>query len=183
MDRTGDSTEIKVYSNLPSVSLYCDDTLVETKCGEKIFKFQIPLTGSHTICAKADGCVDTIHIQKVDTPNPSYILEGGNNDGVNWYLDEYGKRQELTEKEGFYSIFDHIGEIMKNPSGKAIIDGFLAQMGAAAGDQAPALDENTMAMLMGISISDLIEMTAPKMAQMILPPLNAQLTQIPKDLS
>lgn len=182
--RTGDTTEIKVYSNLPSVRLFCDDQLVETIEGDRIFVFRIPLSGVHTICAKAGDCCDTITIQKVDEPEPAYILEGGNNDGVNWYLDEYGKRQELTEKEGFYSIFDHIGDIMKNPAGKAVVDGFLAQMAAASaasGKQAPALDENTMAMIQGISISDLIEMTAPSMAQMILPPLNQQLTQIPKE--
>lgn len=183
-DRTGDTVEIKVYSNLPSVSLYCDDKLVETKSGDRIFLFQIPLTGEHTICAKADGCSDSIRIRKVDTPNPSYILEGGSNDGVNWYLDEYGNRQELTKKEGFYSIFDHIGDIMENNAGKAVVDGFLAQVAAAAGasgGQTPAIDENTLSMIKGISISDLIEMTAPDMAQMILPPLNLQLTQIPKD--
>lgn len=50
VNRTGDTVEIKVYTNLPSVSLYCDDTLVETKTGEKIFKFvTIPPTATQMI--------------------------------------------------------------------------------------------------------------------------------------
>ena len=45
VDRAEDVTEIKVYSNLPEVSLYKDGQLVETKQGDKVFAFQLPITG------------------------------------------------------------------------------------------------------------------------------------------
>ena len=44
VDRAEDVTEIKVYSNLPEVSLYKDGQLVETKQGDKVFTFQLPIT-------------------------------------------------------------------------------------------------------------------------------------------
>ncbi len=45
VDRAEDVTEIKVYSNLSEVSVYKDGQLVETKQGDKVFTFQLPITG------------------------------------------------------------------------------------------------------------------------------------------
>ncbi len=46
VDRAEDVTEIKVYSNLPEVSLYKDGQLVETRKGDKVFTFQLPITAA-----------------------------------------------------------------------------------------------------------------------------------------
>lgn len=46
MDRTEDVTEVRVYSNLPEVSLYKDGHLVETKKGDKVFVFNVPSPAS-----------------------------------------------------------------------------------------------------------------------------------------
>ena len=54
VDRAEDVTEIKVYSNLPEVSLYKDGQLVETRKGDKVFTFQLPITGKHSIEASVD---------------------------------------------------------------------------------------------------------------------------------
>lgn len=185
VDRVGDTTEVKVYSNQKVVTLYCDGERVETKSGEHIFIFNIPITGSHVLRAESDGFVDEIEIRKVDEPNQEYILEAGANDGVDWYLDEYGKKVQLTEIEGYFSVFDHIGDVLKNPTGAQVMQDILTQIAqvfaAQAGQESPTeMDENTLAMIQGVSISDLLGMAAPQMAQQILPSLNQALNQIKK---
>ena len=46
VDRTEDVTEVRVYSNLPEVSLYKDGHLVETKKGDKVFVSMCPSPAS-----------------------------------------------------------------------------------------------------------------------------------------
>ena len=64
-DRVEETTEIKVYSNQPEVTLFVDGTAFATVSGKTIFKFQVPITGTHTITAKADSCEDSITIRRV----------------------------------------------------------------------------------------------------------------------
>lgn len=185
VDRVGETTEVKIYSNQSEVTLYCDGEKVGTKNGSRIFRFTIPLAGEHTLRAKAGTCEDTIRIRKVEEPNPDYQVKGGGNEGVDWYLDEYGNRQQLTEKDGYFSVFDPIGMILANPGGAEVIQSLLKQVAAAftkAGEQQETskVDENLMEMIKGISPADLIEMSAPKLAGQVLPPLNEMLHRIAK---
>ena len=64
-DRTEDVTEVRVYSNLPEVSLYKDGHLVETKKGDKVFVFNVPITGKHSIEARAGAYSSVILVNKV----------------------------------------------------------------------------------------------------------------------
>ena len=68
VDRAEDVTEIKVYSNLPEVSLYKDGQLVETRKGDKVFTFQLPITGKHSIEARSGEHSSVILVNKVDAP-------------------------------------------------------------------------------------------------------------------
>ena len=73
VDRTEDVTEVKVYSNLPEVSLYKDGHLVETKKGDKVFVFNVPITGKHSIEARA-GAYSSVILVKMcirDRRNPA----------------------------------------------------------------------------------------------------------------
>lgn len=74
VDRKEDTTEVKVYSNQTTVSLYVDGTLLETQDGSRIFRFAVPMTGEHEIVAKAGAEEDSIHIRKVEEANPDYVM-------------------------------------------------------------------------------------------------------------
>ena len=74
VDRKEDTTEVKVYSNQTTVSLYVDGILLETQEGSRIFRFAVPMTGEHEIVAKAGAEEDSIHIRKVEEANPDYVM-------------------------------------------------------------------------------------------------------------
>ena len=68
-------TEIKVYTNQKQVTLLVDGVEAETKTGEHIFRFAVPISGVHEIQAFVPGTslTDTMEIEKVSEPNPAYF--------------------------------------------------------------------------------------------------------------
>ncbi len=74
VERTEDVTEIKVYSNEQSVTLFVDGVERETSEGSKVFKFKVPITGTHKIRAVSGTCEDEITVKKVQKSNQDYIL-------------------------------------------------------------------------------------------------------------
>lgn len=54
VDRTESETEIRVYSNCDTVSVYVDGKLLETKEGSRVFVCKAPISGEHVIEAKAE---------------------------------------------------------------------------------------------------------------------------------
>ena len=84
VDRTEDTMEVKVYSNQKAVSLYCNDVLVETKKGEHVFTFTVPLQGKANVTAVAGDCRDSATFRRVSKPNPSYKLRKTKNKSQNW---------------------------------------------------------------------------------------------------
>lgn len=73
-DRAEGKTEIKVYSNQREVGLYVDGREYARKEGERIFLFEVELSGEHTITAQAGECTDAMTIRRVETPDPDYCL-------------------------------------------------------------------------------------------------------------
>ena len=110
VDRIEEDTEIKVFSNLPEVSLYEDGSFVETKTGKYVFRFRIPISGEHTIKAIAGDCSEEIHICKVDQPNPEYSLPVKES-VINWFEVDCFQASR-------YSILDSINDLMANPATK-----------------------------------------------------------------
>ena len=82
VNRTGNKTLVKVYSNLDEVSLYVNDKLVATKKGNKVFKFKIKLDQVNHVVAKAKGLSDEFVINKVKKADPNYKLKA--TDSKNW---------------------------------------------------------------------------------------------------
>lgn len=125
--RMGETTTIKVYSNLPEVSLYVNGEQFETKAGSHIFIFEnVPLEDGYTlISAKAHGCVDSITLQKTDTQNPEYICPQDEEDGdgvANWFNPEDFKDvKELEFREGYFSVKDTMGDILANEEAGTIL--------------------------------------------------------------
>ena len=83
-DRAEAKTEIKVYSNQKSVTLYCDGQEIGTKTGSHVFTFSAPISGKHEFRAVSGECEDTAVFCKVDKPNPDYKLKGKSSNSANW---------------------------------------------------------------------------------------------------
>lgn len=133
-DRVEETTEIKVYSNQPEVTLFVDGTEFATVSGKTIFKFQVPITGTHTITAKADSCEDSITIRRAAEKNPDYIFVK-RAPVTNWF-----DADDLDPD--CFSINDRLADIRENPQAGAIIDKMMSQGASARGDVADAVKDN-----------------------------------------
>ena len=129
VDRAEDVTEIKVYSNLPEVSLYKDGQLVETKQGDKVFTFQLPITGKHSIEARSGEHSSVILVNKVDAPNPDYAMDNRKN-VTNWFDGELD--------ESCWSVKDNMAAAKAGPILKQIRE----KAAASRGDVAAAVKDN-----------------------------------------
>lgn len=124
-DRIEDTTEIKVYSNCDSVTLYVDGKEFETLRGAHVFQFKVPITGVHKIKAVNGSCVDEMEIEKVSKLNPSYFMSA---DKVkNWFEEKEEGNQ--TDDE-YLSINSTMAEIKAVPEGAALVEQVMSQMAA-----------------------------------------------------
>ena len=134
VDRTEDMTEVKVYSNFPEVALWVDGKLFAVQSGVRVFEFQVPISGEHSIEAKAGGYSSVIFIRKVAQQNPEYVFVK-KQDVVNWF-----------DQDDFdpdcYSVSDTVGELRKHPESNAIIDDIIAKGAASRGDVAESVKDN-----------------------------------------
>ena len=133
-ERTEAVTEIRVYSNQPQVTLFVDGDKTAELTGKTVFTCSVPISGTHTVTAKAAGCEDTIQIRKVDEPNPDYIFVK-RAPVTNWF-----DADELDES--CFSIADTLGEIRMNAQAGAIIDEMMAKGASARGDVAESVKDN-----------------------------------------
>lgn len=174
IDRCEDKTPIKVYSNMPAVTLFVDDKEFETKTGDVVFDFEVPISGIHKIEAKAGMCSDVIKIKKVDSPNKSYFLEEAE-PVINWF-----DKDDI--KQGFYSIKDTLGTLKENSDTKAIVDEMMNKMIASRGDVAKSANNNAglQKMLDKIPLESLIKQAGKAVPEEMVKQLNASLQQISK---
>ena len=84
VDRCETTTKVKVYSNQPKVTLFVDGKKFGEKVGDKVFEFEVPLSGEIKVEAVAGDLRDESVIRYVSTPNPDYILKEGEGKGANW---------------------------------------------------------------------------------------------------
>ena len=163
-ERAEDTTEIKVYSNQKNVALYVDGRELETKIGDKVFCFSVPITGEHEIKAVSGELTDTMTICKVAVPNKDYVKEGA--DVVNWF-----DRDDEIVREGFFSIKDSMCDVKANPQAQAVLDEMVAPLQAklveAYGDVAKnvQLPPDVQAMMDKMSV----EATLKQMGKLVTP--------------
>ena len=80
--RTETVTDITVYSTCKEVSLYNNGKLVETKKGEHVFKFKMPMEAVNHLEVRSGDCADSAVIYKTDKPRPEY--SAAKVDSSNW---------------------------------------------------------------------------------------------------
>ncbi len=121
IDRVEDVTKVTVYSNLPSVELFANGVSLGVQSSpEHFFYFDVPNSGETTLVAKAGNCTDESKICKAETFNPAYRLQE-KGAVLNWF--------DITEKDGYFSLNDKIGDVLAVPEGKALFMGLLSNMG------------------------------------------------------
>lgn len=118
--RAGETTEIRVYSNLPSVALYLNGKLVEEKSENKVFVFTVSLKdGFNTLMAVAGDVKDTMTLEKVTEEPSVYVLPVSDDDSegvANWFtqMGDLDLAPEMTFPEGMLSIKSQISDIYAN---------------------------------------------------------------------
>ena len=176
VDRKEDTTEVKVYSNQTTVSLYVDGTLLETQEGSRIFRFAVPMTGEHEIVAKAGALEDCIHIRKVEEVNPDYVM-GEIKEVINWFDDE-------PYKPDCYSIKDKMSELQASPKAGAILAALMAQAPGAEsrGDVAESVKDNpNLVRMMGrMTLESMLGHMKDSITEEQVKGLNRMLQQIKK---
>ena len=133
VDRAEDVTEVKVYSNLPEVALYVDGRLQETKQGDKVFTFRVPITGKHSIEARAGGYSSVILVNRVDTPNPNYAM-ANRREVTNWFDGELD--------ESCWSVKDNMAAAMADAKVGPILKQIGDKAASSRGDVAAAVKDN-----------------------------------------
>ncbi len=126
--RAGDTTEIRVYSNQPSVALYLNGKLLEEKSADKVFVFRAALEeGQNTVTAVSGDLKDSMTLEKVEKEPAIYVLPEVNEraEGVaNWFklAGDLDLKAPMEFPEGKYSIKDTMEEIAKCPEAFAIVE-------------------------------------------------------------
>ena len=69
---------------LLSMTLFLNGKKLETKYGEKVFTFRVPLEGKANIRVTSGEYSDEAQFRHVDTPNPAYCLKDSGDKGANW---------------------------------------------------------------------------------------------------
>ena len=178
--RSGETTEVKVYSTQDSVTLYLNGKAVGTQTAHRIFKFTVALEqGFNTLLAVAGPVKDSITLEKVDKEPECYTLPefSQRQEGVaNWFkqMGSLDLTAPMEFPEGYYSVRDTIEEIAKNAEALAIT--------AKAVKLATNFD-----MKPGVGMWDMMKAMTPEDAtkmvslpQGFLEGLNAQLIKIKK---
>lgn len=182
-DRAEEVTRVRVYSNLPAVTLYVDGKETENKEGEqKIFTFDVAISGTHEIRAVGRACgqgvfgeeyADQITVRKVSEPNGEYVFL--KEDIVNWF-----DKEDIDAS--CYSVEDTMGELMKNPQSAALMEKIMAQARASRGDvaESTAGNENLQRMMAGMKVSALLKQSGEAIKPEQVKGLNAALQKIKK---
>lgn len=125
--RAGKTTQIRVYSNQPEVTLYLNGREIETKCADKVFVFEVALEeGFNIVMACAGGLKDTMTLEKVAEEPAVYKVPAveGEGDGVaNWFIPEGDMDLDAPMEfpEGMFSIKDSLADIYENEEAAEVI--------------------------------------------------------------
>lgn len=131
---------VKVYSNLPSVTLEFDRKTYQQEVINGTAKFQITLNeGLNEVKAWSGTLQDWASFELVDAPFEAYVYKDPN-PGLNvknWFEDEVEK--EKLFPTGFYSILDKVTDVLANEETSRIIAENYPECFAFLSDEQPPL--------------------------------------------
>lgn len=181
--RAGETTQIRVYSNQPSVTLYLNGEKVEEQSADKVFVFQVALAeGFNTLLAVAGEVKDTMTLEKVEKEPSIYVLPEVNEraEGVaNWFksVGSMDLTTPMEFPEGMYSIKDSLEELAKSPEALALA----AKAIKLTMNMTVSPGEGMWDMMKGMSLDRLGELAGSLAPEGFMESLNAQLIKIKKN--
>lgn len=181
--RAGETTQIRVYSNQPSVTLYLNGEKVEEQSADKVFVFQVALAeGFNTLLAVAGEVKDTMTLEKVEKEPSIYVLPEVNEraEGVaNWFksVGSMDLTAPMEFPEGMYSIKDSLEELAKSPEALALA----AKAIKLTMNMTVSPGEGMWDMMKGMSLDRLGELAGSLAPEGFMESLNAQLIKIKKN--
>ncbi len=125
--RAGETTQIRVYSNQPAVTLWLNGEKAGEQSADKVFVFEVALKdGFNTVVAEAGGVKDSITLEKVEKEPAIYVLPEVNEraEGVaNWFkqIGDMDLKAPMEFPEGKYSIRDKLEDIAKCPGAMEVV--------------------------------------------------------------
>ena len=180
--RAGETTEVRVYSNQPEVSLYLNGELVETKQESKVFVYTVALAeGFNTLLAVAGDVKDSITLEKVEKEPEIYVLPEVNerNKGVeNWFklAGDLDLEAPMEFPEGMYSIKDSITDMAESEEAvKVVIEAFKLAMNMEL-----KVGEGMWDMVKSMKMEDMIKLGGAQIPKGFGESLNAKLIKIKK---
>ncbi len=180
--RAGETTQVRVYSNQPSVTLYLNGKEIAQQEAEKVFVFEVALEdGFNVLVAQAGEVKDSITLEKVDKEPSIYALpkEPAAEEGAaNWFKlsGDLDLTAPMEFPEGKYSIKDSLEELSKSEEALAVFaDAVNMGMNMKIGP-----GESMWPMLKNMSPETLAGMAGPMMPEGFLQTINAKLIKIDK---
>lgn len=175
VNRAGEATRVRVYTNQERVALYDGAQLVGRKerqdaAQSGVYMFDVPLHGEMHLSAVADSGGETVRdkmiLRQTAEQDPSYQF-GDAGAVVNWF-------DKITVDPAFYSIRDTLGELEQNPGTKVIVDRMMQKAAASRGDVAKSTSGNRalQQMMAGMTLESLLKkagsnVVSPEMIQTI----------------
>ena len=175
VNRAGETTRVRVYTNQERVTLYDGTRIVARKERQDaaqpgVFLFDVPLHAEMYLSVVADSGGQTVRdemtLRQVPEPDPSYQF-GGAGAVVNWF-------DKITIDPACYSIRDTLGELEQNPGTKTIVDRMMQRAVASRGDVAKSTAGNRalQQMMAGMTLESLLKkagsnVISPEMMQTI----------------
>lgn len=172
VNRCGETTTIKVYSNQPEVTLEVNGKTFGSLVGERVFTFeQVPMNlGENSIRVFAGVLQDEITIIGVNQPDESYIYHDPNPEFnvKNWFT--MGQSKEELFPENYFSIMDEMGTLSANQEAWALLE-----------QEVPQVTENPRAKTMpSITLLRVINRMSGLFEEEFIKQLNLKLNQISK---
>jgi len=181
VDRTSKKIDVKVYSNCPEVTLVVNGEKFATLEGDKIFVFKdVPLDKmENSLRAVSLDAVDTARFRVVAEPNESYVLknvESGSN-AANWFDSSEAEGRELLYPEGYFSVKDKIGDIMKTPDGEAFVNEWIEKISEQAN---MTVSKGMMNMVKNFTVEKVFAMAGTRVPKVLIFDVNESLNKIKK---
>lgn len=183
--RAGEATEIRIYSNCPSVTLYLNGELVEEKAADRVFVFQASLKeGFNTVVARAGDLKDSITLEKVEKEPSIYVLPEVNEraEGVaNWFKlsGNLDLKAPMEFPEGKYSIKDKIETMADSPEAMALT----AEALKLIMNMKVAPGEGMWDIMKPSTVESILNMAGSSLPEGFMESLNAKLIKIDKETS
>lgn len=180
--RAGDTAQIRVYSNQPSVSLYLNGEPAGTKEGGRVFVFTLSLKhGENLLTAIAGEASDSISLERVEKEPDIYTLPEVNEraEGVaNWFstVGSMDLNAPMEFPEGKYSVKDSFKTLSACPEAMDLA----AKAVKLASNFTISPGKGMWDMMSSMSPERIIGMASGLVPDGFLESLNAKLIQIDK---